>query len=235
MIDELPLKDSGVNYLDIGIVLVILLNVVLGLFRGMVWQVTRLLGLVLGLFLGGRLAKPLGKVIEDKVHSFPHPTQEIIAFVAVFLLVWILFAIVTHYSRGLIEKLRLKAYDRSLGGILGVAKGFMYVFVILLVLQSMFVPEPKQSAGDFSITAAVPKKKDDGTFYEHLQVGVREQFRESALVPRIDTVASVVKGLFPESWVEKWDDLVELIQKTTDRIKSPELLKEVEGIEKIGT
>lgn len=212
------------NELDIGILLFAVVHLVLGIVKGFVWQMTRLMSLFLGLYLAGRLSTPFGAFLREAVYDFPGKTDAIVAYVLLFLGVFVLFAVLTHFLQGAIDKLKLKSFDRTLGGGLGVVKGFVYVFVLLLVLQWIFVPEPAESeaSGRLSPTRTVSSEGDRGMLGQ-LKGTIEGQFQSSVLVPRIDALALYLKQLFPGSWVEKWNELIQVLERTADRIKSPDL------------
>jgi len=209
-----------VNTLDVAILVVLLANVVMGIVRGLVWQVTRLSGLILGLYLGGRFAEVVGGFVSTRITDLPHPTDQIVGFVMVFLAVFLVFATLTHFLRKIIEKLKLKSYDHTFGGIMGAIKGYVYVFLILLVLQAVFIPEPMGSP-DPDQPGPAPVEAPSG-FLGRMQVRMVDQFSSSRLVPTVDALAGYLKRLFPPPWIDKWDELVLWVDEMADKLRTPE-------------
>lgn len=123
------------NPLDLLILVFVGFNLVLGIFRGAVWQILRIVAIVLGVWAAGRWG--------DELHGmFPGSIREgsggrLIAQVVIFLSVYLVMFGVTHLVRGAVKKIDLGSVDRLLGAALGAAKGAL-IGCILLYLQ--FVP-----------------------------------------------------------------------------------------------
>jgi len=69
---------------------------------------------------------------------------EIIAFLAIFLVVFIAGKILEHIINDIIEHLNLRTFDKVLGLFLGLAEGFALIIVVLFILknQPLFDPFP---------------------------------------------------------------------------------------------
>jgi len=61
---------------------------------------------------------------------------EIIAFLAIFLVVFIAGKILEHIIKDIIEHLHLSTFDKILGLFLGLAEGFALIIVVLFVLKN---------------------------------------------------------------------------------------------------
>lgn len=115
---------------------------VLGLIKGFTFQVVRLITVLLALALANRFAvktEPGGRAgLADYLISwFPNQFQTneqmaiYIAFFLIFVGIFILGTLLAFLLRALLKRLELRAYDRLLGGFLGVAVGAVCVIVVV--------------------------------------------------------------------------------------------------------
>jgi membrane protein required for colicin V production len=120
---------------DIVMLAVLAMAVLVGVWKGMAWQVASLCSV----FLSGAVA----------IHSSPavapwfgqqEPWNRFIAmavlYVVTALAIWILFRLVS----GLIDRVKLKEFDRQLGAIFGLAKGVLYCVVITFFAVTLWEP-----------------------------------------------------------------------------------------------
>ena len=126
------------GWIDLSTLVILLVFFVLGLFRGLVWQLSRLLTLVVGFIVAGIWAKDLADLL---VKTWPksEPFALYAAYFAIFLGAFILLSVVAWLLSGLIKKLRLTAYDRLGGGAMGILTGAALVVLILTVFYA-FIP-----------------------------------------------------------------------------------------------
>ena len=121
------------NTVDLLVLVVLVLNGVIGAFRGFVWQAFRLGGLVLAFYLGRRFGGELAETSQPWFDWDPAGWR-VICYVAVFVgtygLVWLL----GFWFRELLNKARLASADRSLGFLLGVLKGAIFVAIAFQIL-----------------------------------------------------------------------------------------------------
>lgn len=136
------------NTVDILVLVVLLLNGIIGAFRGFVWQAFRLGSLVLAFWLGHRYAQELAdgplthlKMLEDDTG------RRVVAYVLILAATYGVMHLIGYWFRSLINKARLASADRSLGFLLGSLKGALFValaFQIVLVFFP-FVPSDVQT------------------------------------------------------------------------------------------
>ena len=125
------------NTVDVIVVLVLLLNGVVGAFKGFVWQALRLGGIVLGFLLARSFGPDLAAWSEEWIEWDP-TGRRVIGYVAVFAGTYLLVGFLAHLSRGLIDKARLASADRSLGFLLGSAKGLLLVWIAFYFVLIFF-------------------------------------------------------------------------------------------------
>jgi len=115
-----------VDVLVLGMVAV---GLIIGLMRGFLLQFTGLAAILGGLYLAdryhGRLAEVLGRLFHSE-------NTGAIAFVAIVIATVLVVALISSLCRRALEKLRLGAYDRLLGGLFGALKAGVISAGILL-------------------------------------------------------------------------------------------------------
>ena len=119
-------------WLDIFFLVILTFTSVYGLFKGLIKEVSSIVGLVLGIIAANQYYQPLGATLGDM--SVGSPYAGIIAYLAIFAAV--LFAAI---SIGVILKKLLKIsmlgwVDKLAGGIFGFLKGTLIICVLMLIL-----------------------------------------------------------------------------------------------------
>ncbi len=126
------------GWVDFATLVILLVFFVLGLFRGLVWQLSRLLTLVLGFLAAGIWAQPLADTI---VKTWPkaEPFALYAAYFTIFLGAFLVLSLVAWLLSGVIKKLHLTLYDRLGGGALGILTGAAVVVLVLTIFYA-FIP-----------------------------------------------------------------------------------------------
>jgi len=142
------------GWVDITALAVLGVFFLLGLFKGFLWQVSRVAILVIAYGLSGRFGQALSEVLLGwTVHapSVPSVEQQETAFyvgcVLIFLATLIVLSLIALLLQKLIAKAGMSFFDRLGGGVVGVATGSAVVLFLLTVLL-MFFPDsgPAQAA-----------------------------------------------------------------------------------------
>ena len=113
---------------DLFMVIVIVAAVVWGAWKGLAWQLASLASIVASYFVALSFRVPLSKLINASP-PWNIFLSMLILFLGTGLVVWIGFNLVSE----VIERVKLKEYDRQLGAMFGLAKG-----VLLCVLITLF-------------------------------------------------------------------------------------------------
>jgi membrane protein required for colicin V production len=113
---------------DIFMLIVIAAAVVWGAWKGLAWQLASLASIVASYFVALAFRQPLSQFINASP-PWNIFLSMLILFLGTGLVVWIGFNLVSE----LIERVKLKEYDRQLGALFGLAKG-----VLLCVLITLF-------------------------------------------------------------------------------------------------
>lgn len=113
---------------DIFMLIVIVAAVVWGAWKGLAWQLASLASIVLSYIVALSFRQPLSQLINASP-PWNIFLAMLILFLGTGLVVWIGFNLLSE----VIERVKLKEYDRQLGAIFGLAKG-----VLLCVLITLF-------------------------------------------------------------------------------------------------
>ncbi len=129
---------SSVDYVILALVLV---SVVFGLWRGLVREALSL-AIWIGAFVAAYVgAEPLGRHIDGVVAD--KALNLIASFVLIFLSVHVAGFFLTRLLSGLVHSVGLGGVDRTMGGLFGLARGFVVVAALVLVVeQSGFRDSP---------------------------------------------------------------------------------------------
>ena len=97
----------------------------LGVWKGVAWQITALASVVVSAAVAVHSSAPLAPYF-----SAHEPWNRFLAMLVLYVVtagaIWLLFRLVA----GVIDRLKLKEFDRQLGAIFGLAKGILYCIVI---------------------------------------------------------------------------------------------------------
>lgn len=117
---------------DIAMLIVLAGATLFGFMKGMAWQVASLASLVASYFVALRFSDDLAPQIglEPPLNRF---AAMAIIYLGTSLAIWLVFRVVA----GLIDKVRLKEFDRQVGALFGAAKGVLWCLVITLVAVSV--------------------------------------------------------------------------------------------------
>ncbi len=125
---------------------------VLGLFKGLIWQVSRVAILVAAYYGALEFGEPFARLLVDWTHTSPEAPSEqqettalCIAFVLLFLFVLVGLSLFALFVQSLARKAGLGFYDRLFGGVLGTATGALVVLVLMTGVL-MFLPPGSQVA-----------------------------------------------------------------------------------------
>ncbi len=123
------------NSIDILIASVIVLCLGLGVFTGFVWQVTGILSVVLGILAALILGPATSEAMQRWIDN-PHAC-DLLAYLGIFAVVSVALRVFAVVFSHLLKKLKLKQFDRVLGGALGAVKGFVVCAVAAVVISGM--------------------------------------------------------------------------------------------------
>jgi membrane protein required for colicin V production len=120
---------------DLLMLAVLVVCILHGVWRGMVWEVATLASV----FLSAAVAMS-GCAALAPCFDVPEPWNRVLAMLTLYLVtataIWLLFQLISR----VIERLRLKEFDRQLGAIAGLVKGGIYC--VLITFFAVTLSEP---------------------------------------------------------------------------------------------
>ena len=127
----MPESSLTLGWIDYTAIAIIIVFVVLGLFRGLLWQISRLASLLVSFWLSGVYAGELAVFVEQKLGWFEGDIALYAAYFAIFISCLIVLSLITMVLDKLLRRLELKYYDYLGGGALGMVTGIALVIVAL--------------------------------------------------------------------------------------------------------
>lgn len=128
------------SFIDIGILIILGLFLLKGVIRGLLKEICSLLGLILGGVFAFTFHLPLAQTLQD---SFDLPAQVCVwgSFVAIFLLVVIVFGVIGFLLHRFVKLVFLGGFNRFAGALFGMVQGVVLLSVIVLALNSTVAPK----------------------------------------------------------------------------------------------
>lgn len=126
--------------IDICILVILGFFLLKGVFRGLLKEICSLLGLVLGGIFALTFHLPLAQLLQD---SFDLPAQLCVwgAFLAIFLLIVLLFAVIGFVLHRFVKIIFLGGVNRLAGAVFGIIQGIVILAILLLALKSSIAPQ----------------------------------------------------------------------------------------------
>jgi membrane protein required for colicin V production len=134
---NLPHFDITLGWVDLALLSVLGLSVLIGLWRGLVFEVVSLLGWLVAFVIANSVGPLLAQILP--IGDPSSPLRLWAGYAIVFVLVLIACTLLARMLRALISATPLSVVDRLLGGAFGVARGaLVLVIVATLVTLSPF-------------------------------------------------------------------------------------------------
>jgi membrane protein required for colicin V production len=132
----------NVSVIDIVFLLLIILFIIRCYLKGFVGEVFSMAAIILGILSSLFFYKNGGEYLRNTFWPGLKVIPEIIAFIALFIIVFIAIKILELIFKGIIERVKLSGMDRFLGSIFGLAEGIAVVSLVLFILkiQPLFNP-----------------------------------------------------------------------------------------------
>ena len=139
-----------VNWVDVVALVFLVFYFIHGLVRGFMLQLLGIVVLVASLILASVLCGPLGALIQSKWNSPQASVPIYIAFIAVLLISLTIGMLIARRLKNVLEKAKALAYDRLLGGVVGVVKGVLLIVVLINLLGYFVLPPDLEGAEGLS-------------------------------------------------------------------------------------
>ena len=119
---------------------VLVLATLFGAWKGLAWQVASIASIVVSFFVACQFREPVAALL----HASP-PWNKFLAMLILFLgcsmMIWIAFRFVSD----LIERVKLKEFDRHAGAVLGLARGVLWCVIITLFAVTLLGQSQQQA------------------------------------------------------------------------------------------
>lgn len=120
---------------DIIILCVLIISMLVGVIRGFIKEVLSLLSWIAALFLAAYFSLPLGQFLAPFIDN--EVLRRISAFVLIFVIVVFLGSLIANSIAKLTTATGLRGVDRALGGLFGLLRGTVVIFLGFLLLLSL--------------------------------------------------------------------------------------------------
>jgi len=122
------------NYLDIIIGIILIIFALGGLKNGIIREAFSLVAFIIGIYGAMRLSDQVGKWLGEIINVSPE-WMSVISFIIVFIALALLISWLGGLLANLVESLSLGFIDKIGGVVFGIAKGFLLVGVLILLLD----------------------------------------------------------------------------------------------------
>ncbi|MAF26498.1 MAG: CvpA family protein [Gemmatimonadota bacterium] len=120
------------NWVDLVILVILGVSLVAGIIRGVVKTVFSLAGVFAGFVLASRESGAVAMVFENWM---PEKAAGVVGFLAVFVVVAAIFALVGAVLRKILEGLSLSWVDRTLGAVFGFLRAALILGLLSLLVE----------------------------------------------------------------------------------------------------
>lgn len=146
---------DNLSWLDWTALSLVAVALVLGLFRGFLWQASRFLSLVLAVWLASSFSEPVATILTAKLSGLGDTSGYYLSFVLILVGTILVASIVTKMLEGVVRSVGLGFYDHVGGAVLGAASASAGIIAALGALYHVMPASPIAAAARASQTHAV--------------------------------------------------------------------------------
>lgn len=142
------------NWVDGSLLAVLVLSIVLGIWRGLVYEVLSVAGWIAAFIVAQKYAEEVGNLLP--MDQFAPALQMAAGFVLVFVAVAFASGAVSWLVKKLVASVGLRPVDRVLGGAFGIARGALILLALTVVVSmTPLRAEPAWQASPVAASLAV--------------------------------------------------------------------------------
>jgi membrane protein required for colicin V production len=119
---------------------VLVLATLFGAWKGLAWQVASIASIFVSFFVAVQFREPVAKLL-----SAAPPWNKFLAMLILFLACSLLIWIVFRFVADLIERVKLKEFDRHAGAVFGLARGVLWCVIITLFAVTLLGQTQQQA------------------------------------------------------------------------------------------
>lgn len=127
--------------LDIVVLILLLVSVIIGASRGLVYELFSLSGWLAAFFIARLLTPDVEPLVRGFLMNLPDPIVSMLAFIATFTVLVFAWGLLGNLARKLIDASGLRPVDRVMGGLFGMLRASVLVAVAGLVVMSTSLQE----------------------------------------------------------------------------------------------
>lgn len=185
------------HWLDIIILVFLGAGAAMGFYSGLLWQVARIVSLALSIYLAILANAGFADWLGEQWQDVNPVALRVIAFIAVFLLVYLVLFWITRLLHKAIKATKLETVDRLLGALLGAAKMAALVACICGVLVALDLAIFREWFDQASLARPFAKGTEAAVswipqdYRDHANEGIqqaREQLQQKITDAAIDTL-----------------------------------------------
>lgn len=138
---------ESLNWVDLVSIVTLAAFFLYGVVRGFMLQLASIVVLVIAILAASFASGPLGRWLTGQFPALTATSAKYICFAIVLIVTLAVGIALAHLLRGVLEKAKMLAYDRLLGGVLGVLKGALLLIVLMQLYLNLVVPEGEAPEG----------------------------------------------------------------------------------------
>lgn len=129
---------ENLSYADAGIVVVLVLLSIRGIWQGLIRGSASFLGIILGVFYASRFYQNVGEWFAKTLYDFQSPEiNYLIGFLILITIIWAACLVIGEIVFRMIKLTPLTALDGALGLLFGFAKAFVIISVIIFGISQV--------------------------------------------------------------------------------------------------
>ncbi len=140
---------STVSAVDWGLLAVLVISVLFGAWRGMIYEVLSLLSWAVAFVLASWFAVDMGACLP--LGKTSEAVRDVAGFASVFVLTLVASALLIAVLRRLVNTVGLRPVDRALGAVFGLARGV----ILLMFLVVLAAKTPLQRSAEWQASVGV--------------------------------------------------------------------------------
>ncbi len=121
---------TTLDYIFGGVIVILAIR---GIFKGFITELLSMLAIILGIGSALLFSKK-GVLVLERIWG-QSGWNQVIAFLIIFIVVYIIIKLFENFLHSLFENLNLEKLDKALGFFLGVGEGFLLIVVVLFILN----------------------------------------------------------------------------------------------------
>ena len=232
------------NILDIIIIIILLMYIIVGFKNGVIRELSHLIGIVLVLFLSSKLKEPVGEffynhfpdikifngVLDNPIINMI--VYKLLAFLFLFVVLLGLYFLIINVSKTINNFINgtiiLKLPSKILGAIVGFIKGYIFVFIGMIIVFIGLHNDPMyqdSTIGKFILHKTPIVSKSTGNITESLQeiVEISNGIKDKT-IDKTEANIKIIKTLIKYKIIDK-STLQEYLKSNNVKVDVDKLLK----------